>query len=40
MHASIALEIYGAVADQGFSLDELVNKTQSLFQEEGLPGFL
>ena len=34
------LEILGAVADKGFSLDELVLKTKELFEREGMAGFV
>lgn len=40
MQRSIALEVVAAVAEDGFSLDELVYRTRQLFEEKGLPGFV
>ena len=40
MQSIIALEILTALAENGFSLDELVISTRNLFAEKGIPGLI
>jgi hypothetical protein len=40
MKKSIALELAAVLADDGFSLDELVVKTKLLFERDGMAGFV
>jgi len=40
MKNSIALEVAAVLAEDGFSLDELVVKTKTLFERQGLAGFV
>lgn len=40
MKKSIALELAAVLAEDGFSLDELVVKTKLLFEQEGMAGFV
>ena len=40
MDRSIALELAAVLAENGFSLDELVVKTKELFEREGMAGFV
>jgi len=40
MQQTIGLEVVAALADGGFSLDELVIQTRELFEREGLAGFV
>ena len=40
MQSIISLEILTAVAENGFSLDELVVSTRHLFEEKGMPGMI
>jgi len=40
MKKSIALELAAVLAEDGFSLDELVVKTKALFERDGMAGFV
>lgn len=40
MQSTLYLEIASCLADDGFSLDELVMRTKALFEQEGMPGFV
>ena len=40
MQQTLALEVVAALADSGFSLDELVIKSRELFEQEGIAGFV
>lgn len=40
MQHSLYVEIVSCLADDGFSLDELVLRTKELFEQEGMPGFV
>jgi hypothetical protein len=40
MNKSIAIELAVVLAEDGFSLDELVVKTKLLFEREGMAGFV
>ena len=40
MQHILYMEILGCLSEQGFSLDELVIKTKSLFEEKGMSGFI
>jgi len=40
MQNIIAMEVFSATSEKGFSLDELVFKTKELFEKEGLAGFV
>lgn len=40
MQNIIAMEVFSATSEKGFSLDELVFRTKELFEKEGLAGFV
>jgi len=40
MNKSIAMELAAVLAEDGFSMDELVVKTKLLFEQEGMAGFV
>lgn len=40
MQHTLYLEIVSCLAEDGFSLDELVLRTKELFEQEGMPGFV
>ena len=40
MKKSIAMELAAVLAEDGFSLDELVVKTKLLFERDGMAGFV